>query len=377
MIKNILIFLCVSINFSVFCNEYEQQKLYDRTVKYLDRGGIYLHYENLDELPERFKALLEILDINHAENSLQHTILKNILSGTGLLQLNELQSFGYSTKRLNKNLYSNKLFVTTEPSADGILCALPGKKNVSFAEFANLPCDTVFAAGAYWDWQKVYSVLEKKYSKDDNFKSMSMMLEMSTGAKASELMKNITGKYFGGIFKGKEKNEFHYLVILPDRYGLLKKILLRNTKKTLRKKSDGSVSLQIPIADNFFGNTLEIDFDGKNVFLHNSHPDIKSLLNLNGRKKKLLNFKPEIYTDLRKMNGNSFMMMNFDPTCIDSGTVKNIYCYSSLCTANADGYLVSSMSNFNLQDLSKYTPIFNAIPYLRQMLEAAEDDDEQ
>ncbi len=373
IIKNICIFLFFCGCSCGLCGADSQQKIFDRTVKYLDRGGLYFHYQNTEGLAEQFSALLDVFGKTYINDPVQNMVLKNVLTFLNALKLDELQAFGSSNKQVGKNLYANKLFAAVKQTSDGMLCALPGRKNVSFSSFAALPENTVIGMGAYWDWSNFYSVMHKNYAKDENFKSVVMMLEMNTGVKMPDLMRNISGQYFAGIFSSAKEEEFHYLLIIPDKNGVLRKIASTYAGGMLRKDKNGFDFIQMPTAASSFGNGVTVRFAKGQIMIYNSNANADELLNLNGKKKKLTAVNPQLFGNMKNPVANSFMVMNFNTSMIDSDAAKNIYQYSSLCTVNADGYLVSSMSNFNLQDLSEYTPLLEVLPDIKQFID--QDDD--
>ena len=339
------------------------EEIFDRTTKYLDRGGLTFQYQNLENLNNQVASLLDIFGRNYVNDPIGQKIFKNFQILTESMRFDELQSWGVSTKRLQSNLYANKLFTAVKPQSAGLLCALMGKNNVRFRIGADLPAETIFAAGVYLDWNKFSDILEKSFSDKNEFNNFSVMFEQIAGIRIHDLMRNCTGEFFAGIFRGTKNREFHFAVILPDNQNKLKLLAKRYFGPSLMQNKDGSAIFEMPVAASDFGSGVTVVFAHNQVYIYNSNAPIADLLKCGVNSKKLVDVSPEIFGMLKKIDGNSYAVVNLDIKDIDRNSDSYVYRIGSVCKYTGEGYFVSGISDFNLQDISEYAVFLKLLPF--------------
>ena len=341
-----------------------QEELFERTVKHLDKGGLTFQYQNLENLNKQVASLLDIFSKTYVNDSTQQMIFNNVLMLVNSMKFDDLQSFGSSTKQLAPRLYANKLFTAVKPQAVGTLCALSGKNNVKFAIGSELPASTIFALGAYMDWNNFFSVIERSFANKNEFNNFMLMFEQSVGIKVPELMKNCTGEFFGGIFKGNKKKELHFVAVIPDNQGKLKLLAQRYLGAALRQNKNGSATFEMPVAASDFGSGVTVLFVQNKVCIYNSNAPFYTLLKCGAKGRKLADSVPQIFGMLKNVAGNSYIVMNLDVKDIDSSLDSHVYRYGAVCNYIDNGYFVSGRSDFNLQDVSEYVNLFGLLPSL-------------
>lgn len=350
-----------------------QREIFNRTVKHLDMGGLNLQYQNLENLDEQITALLDVCGKAYVHDPMQQMILKNMLAVIRTMNFSDLQAVGSSSKRVASDLYVNKFFLTVNPKASGTLCALPAGKNVRFRYAADLPFNTVFAIGAYLDWNNFFKTFERSFKDKAEINNFSVMFEQLTGVKMQVMAENLAGEFFGAVYKGNKKNELHFIAVIPDRKDVLKTLAVKYFGPALKKYSDGSFSWEIPVAASDFGNGIRVYFVKNQVFIYNSNAPLAQLLNRKGQLRRLSALHPRMFSLLDNINGNSFLVLNFNTGDFAADVTARTYRYVSVCKFMPDGYLVDALSNFNLQNLGEYTPLMEMLPDVHELL----GDDEQ
>lgn len=350
-----------------------QSAIFNRTVKHLDQGGLHFQFQNMENLDKQFHFLLDFAGKANINDPMQQMVFKNVLSVLNVLNFKDIQAIGSSTVRLQKNLYANKLFVAISPNASGAICALPAQTNVNFQFAANLPANTLLAMGAYLDWNNFVKTFEKVQETREMIQSAAMMFEQSLGLKLQDAAADISGEFFGALYRGKKKDELHFAIAVPDKNELIKNLAVKNLGTMLRRYNDGSFSFEMPTAASSFGSGITIYFSQKRVYIYNSNAPLNELFNTNGKMRKLSAVNPQIFGILNNINGNSYMVCNINPKDFNSKLTSHNYQYASVSKFFTDGCLVDAKSSFNLQDVSEYSPILEMLPELQEMLN--DDDD--
>ena len=80
MLKKVCVCLFLFGCTAILCGADSQAKIFDRTVKYIDRGGLYFHYQNTEDLSAQFNALLDVFGKTYVNDPLQQMIFKNVLT---------------------------------------------------------------------------------------------------------------------------------------------------------------------------------------------------------------------------------------------------------------------------------------------------------
>lgn len=340
-----------------------QKETFDRTVKYLDAGGLHFQYQRLENLDVQLRFLLDFCGKANVNASEQQFIYKNFLSALSMIDFNDFQAIGSSTKKLKNNLYANKFFLAVKPQMAAKL-----NRNVKMRYCANLPVNTIFASGAYFDFAETFAVFEKTFKNNQEFNNFAVMFEQTFGVSAKALAANITGEFFGAVFNGKKNKEKHFLAVIPDNSGMLKNLAARYFGPALRRYNDGSFSWEMPVAATEFGSGVTVYFANKKVVVYNSNAPLKKLFNNDGSVQRLAAAKPDVFGFLSDIRGISYIVINLDVRDIcPEGPARN-YSYCAFSSYKSDdGYLVDGRSNFNLQDVSEYNSILKILPELQEM----------
>lgn len=373
MLKKINIVLSVLLlGTAVFAGN--QREIFNRTVKHLDEGGLALQYQNLENLEKQLITLLDIGSQSQANDPMRQMMLKNLFTVIKTMNFNDFQAIGSSSKRIAPDLYANKFFLTVKPDAAGALCALPAKKNMRFRYAADLPGNTVFAAGAYLDWNNFLKTLEKNAQSKEEINNFSVMFEQLAGVKMQAVAESLAGEFFGAVYRGNKKNEFHFIAMIPDRKDVFKSLAVRYFGPALKRYSDGSFSWEMPVAASDFGSGITVYFAQKQVVIYNSNAPLSQLLNGKGQLKRLSALQPRLFSFLNNFSGSSFMVLNLNPRDFADDAPARTYSCVSVCKYMPDGYLTEALSNFNLQNISEYAPLFKMLPDLNKLRGSHEAD---
>ena len=368
MLKKIFSVLTALFVFgSVFADA--QKETFNRTVRYLDEGGLHFQYQKLENLEEQLRFMIELYSKAKVNDPALEMFYKNLLAVLSNIDFNDFQAVGSSTKRLKENLYANKFFLAVNPETAGANAAVKFKRNVKMQYCRNIPANTVFAFGLYCDFVETFAIAEKDFRNNQDFKNYISMFEQIFGIKAKDFAANITGEFFCSVFKGTKKNEKHFLAVIPDNKGVLKKIAARYLGPDLIRSKDGSYSLEIPVSATDFGSSVTVYFTGKKVIACNSNAPLKKLFNNDGSVQKLAAAKPEIFGYLPNVEGMSYLVVNLDVAdfCPSAGKRKYSYCSVVSCK-RGDGYLVDGRSNFNLLNMCEYAPLIEMFSDLQEIL---------
>ena len=359
----ITLFLCGS----VFADM--QKETFNRTIKYLDEGGLHFQYQKLENLDAQLRFLLDICSKANLNDPNQGMLYKKFLAALSKINFNDFQAVGSSTKRLKENLYANKFFLAVNPETAGANAAVKFNKNVKMQYCGTLPVNTVFAFGVYCDFAETFAIAEKNFKNNQDFKNNVIMFEQMFGIKAKDFAANVSGEFFSAVFNGTKKNEKHFLSVIPDNKGILKKLATRYLGPALIRYKDGSCSWEMPVAATDFGSGVTVYFAEKKVIVYNSNAPLKKLFNNDGSVQKLASAKPEIFGYLPNIEGMSYLVINLDVADFCPSAAKRNYSYCSFVSCKrGDGYLVDGRSNFNLLDVNEYAPIIEMLPELQDVL---------
>lgn len=349
-----------------------QSEIFNRTTRYLDKGGILFQFHNTENLEQQFENFLLIGARNSTADSLQlgMNFFKQFCK---YMELNALQGVGVSVKDLNpviaplkiSPLYQNKSFIAVDPKSSGSIFAAARNGNIRFTAARNLPDNTIFATGVNLNMLNVYSNIERSTANSDMLKNVSASFELNLGVNLNDFMKNISGEYFFAIYKDKGTENFHFLAYMPDKNAILKKLAKQRMAPLMKVYNDKSASLQMPIQPGRFGNAFTVYFAQNRVFVYNSNAPLADLLNSKQQKKLLITANPEIFSFLLNCEGNSYAVLNFNTAIIDKSVARKQYHFGSVGTMTPDGYLQSGKSNYNLFNFSEYLPIVEIIKNLK------------
>ena len=355
-----------------------QTEIFNRTTKYLDKGGILFQFYNTENMEQQLESFLLLGAENSTACSLPLGI--NIFKQfSKYLELNALQGVGISVKDLFpviaplkiSPLYQNKSFIAVEPKSSGSIFAVARDGNIKFTAAKNLPDNTIFAIGVNLNMLNVYSNIERSAANSDMLKNISASFELNFDVRLNDFMKNISGEYFFAVYKDKGSENFHFLVCMPDKNAILEKLVKQRMAPLMKVYKDKSASLQMPMQPGRFGNAFTVYFAQNRVFIYNSNAPLADLLNSKQQKKLLVTANLEIFSFLLNCEGNSYAVLNLDTAIIDKSVARRQYQFGSVGTMTPDGYLQNGKSNYNIFNFSEYLPIVEIIKNLKVNEEAS------
>lgn len=347
----------------------EQTEIFNRTTKYLDKGGILFQFHNTQDLGRQFETLLQFSAQNSQTANLQLGI-EFFKQFSKALDLDALQGVGASVKDLTAvtadsrkafALYQNKSFVAIDPKSSGSVFAVVRNANGRFPAAANLPLNTIFATGIKLNWSNAYRNIEKTVNTKNSSLNIIAMIEQNLGVRMPALMQNISGDYFFAIYKGKTPDSFHFLAQIPDNNSVLKKIAQQRMAPLLKIYKDKSASFELPLPAGKFGAAYTVLFAQNRVFIYNSNAPLNSLLNTRRQEKLLTSLSPDIFGMLNRCDGNSYTVLNLNLKDIDPAMISKQYLACNIGTMKSDGYLQSGKSNFKVFDFTEYMPIIDLL----------------
>lgn len=363
--KKFLLFAAV-ITSAITLIANEQTEIFNRTTKYLDKGGILFQFHNTQNLSKQLESLIQLGTENSQTANLQLGMEFFQLLST-VADLKSLQGVGLSVKDLNSTkfpafaLYQNKSFVAIDPKSSGSVFAVVKNANGRFPSAANLPLNTIFATAVKLNWSNAYKNIEPSVHKDDSIKNIIAMIEQNLGMKIPTLMQSISGDFFLGIYKGETPDSFHFLVNFPDSGSVLKKMAQRQMAPLMKVYKDKSASFELPLPQGKFGAAYTVLFAQNKVFIYNSNAQLNKLLNTRKQEKLLSSLAPQIFGFLNKCEGNSYTVVNLNTSDILPGTPNNQYLAGSIGVMTPDGYLQSGKSNFMFFNFIEYAPLLDLI----------------
>ena len=336
-----------------------QSEIFNRTTEHLDKGGIYFQYQNLENLSSQILTIIETAENSLPQNPSHKRVLSSLTQFINVLNLNDIQSAGLSIKRLSPTLYANKSFLTVKQGNNNLLFALDNQQNHSFTLPSLLPENTIFAAGSYLDWNNLYKKLELAAPDKEQFKVYCSMFEQSLQFKLKDMAANISGEFFAGIFKGRQMHRYHFMIIIPDRNGMLENLCRKYFGAMIQNIKNNKIRITLPLAESDFGNGITLESRNGCIAIFNS--DFKDV-NFSVKAKKLSAVNPAIFKSLNKTTGTSYLVCNFDPSWLDSTIRSCSYMYCGTIKYTPYGYAGESISNFNLNNFAEYAPLLKLLP---------------
>ena len=367
MLKKIIALFLICGTF-VFCGADEYVEIYNKTVSKLDKGGLYLYYQNTENMHSQISLIIDQFEKETAVTAVPDMALQNIIAFMRGIDFTELQAVGLSGKKINEELYATKAVLSVDKSVGGLLFSAFGKENIGhFNIGAVLPDSTIFAMSGTVDSADFYKKLSQKLAGNSEFQAIQAMFMQMSGMEPQMFAENCKGEYFFGIFKSQEDRKADFYIVLPDKKGSLKMFFSLYAGQNMR--TNGGVSfVELPLNNSPFGESMKVIFANNTVAICSNDKIFSSA----GR--KLADANPQVFGKLKTVRGIGFSVLNFDIADFISSIDSHKYQMFSMIEVDRNGYFINALSNYDLCNWAEYEPLKKILSGIKPINGVGNDD---